>query len=136
MRLIPAQGFPLRTSLWLPILAMGAVAIALVLATSHIYRDLTIENRRQAIQQVIQIKSGELLEKLADDSRSLAAEIQRTSDFRDAVDRADQSVIAGHLDEQFHRYFNTAGVIQLRKLYVLDRQYRMLAESSDRKSVV
>ncbi|OFZ69854.1 MAG: hypothetical protein A2Z01_00230 [Betaproteobacteria bacterium RBG_16_58_11] len=130
MRLMPARGMPLRTSLWLPILAMGAVAIALVLATSHIYRDLTLENQRQAIQQVIQIKSGELLLKLADDSRSLAAEIQRNPDFRDAVDRADQAAVAVHLDEQFHRYFNTAGVIRLRKLYVLDRQYRMLAESS------
>ncbi len=130
MRLMPARGLPLRTSLWLPILAMGVVAIALVLATSYIYRDLTIENRRQAIQQLIQIKSGELLEKLADDSRSLAAEIQRTPNFRNAVDRADQAVIADHLDNQFHRYFNTAGVIQLRKLYVFDRNYRLLAESS------
>ncbi|MDP1680618.1 MAG: EAL domain-containing protein [Burkholderiales bacterium] len=130
MQLIPTQGMPLRRSLWLPILAMGGVAIALVLVTAHIYRDLTIENRRQAIQQVIQIKSGELLEKLADDSRSLASEIQRKPDFRDAVDQADQAVVAGHLEEQFHRYFNTAGVIRLRKLYVLDRNYRLLAESS------
>ncbi|MBI5750889.1 MAG: diguanylate cyclase, partial [Hydrogenophilales bacterium] len=130
MRLMPAQGLPLRTSLWMPILAMGAVAIALVLATSHIYRDLTLENRRQAIRQVIQIKSGELLEKLADNSRSLVSEIQRNPDFRDAVDRADRAAVAGYLDEQFHRYFQTAGVIRLRKLYVLDRDYRMLAESS------
>src|SRR3989338_4782659 len=130
MQLIPTQGMPLRRSLWLPILAMGGVAIALVLVTAHIYRDLTIENRRQAIQQVIQIKSGELLKKLADDSRSLASEIQRKPDFRDAVDQADQAVVAGHLEEQFHRYFNTAGVIRLRKLYVLDRNYRLLAESS------
>ncbi|MBT9612634.1 MAG: EAL domain-containing protein [Burkholderiales bacterium] len=130
MQLKPAQGFPLRTSLWLPILAMGAVAIALVLVTSHIYRDLTIENRRQAIQQVIQIKSSELLVKLADESRNLASEIQRNPDFRDAVDRADQTIVASHLNEQFHRYFNTAGVIRLRKLYVLDRHYHLLAESS------
>jgi len=125
-----AQGLPLRTSLWLPILAMGAVAFALVLVTSHIYRDLTLENRRQAIQQLIQIKSGEVLAKLADDSRSLAAEIQRNPDFRDAVDRADQVVVTQKLDEQFHRYFNTAGVIRLRKIYVLDRNYHLLAESS------
>lgn len=130
MRLMPARGLPFWMSLWLPILAMGAVAMALVLLTSHIYRDLTIENQRQAIQQVIQIKSGELLKKLANDSRSLASEIQRNSDFREAVDRADQAVVADHLNEQFHRYFNTAGVIQLRKLYVLDRNYRMLAESA------
>lgn len=126
----PAQGLPLRTSLWLPILAMGAVAIVLVLATSHIYRDLTLENRRQAIQQVIQIKSGELLLKLADESRRLAAEIQRNPDFQDAVERADQRVVASHLEEQFHRYFNTANVIRLSKIFVLDRHYRMLAESS------
>lgn len=132
MQLIPTQGMPLRRSLWLPILAMGVVAIALVLVTAHIYRDLTIENRRQAIQQVIQIKSSELLVKLADESRNLASEIQRNPDFRDAVDRADQGVVAGHLEEQFHRYFNTAGVIRLRKLYVLDRNYRLLAESSQK----
>lgn len=114
----------------MPILAMGAVAIALVLATSYIYRDLTIENRRQAIQQVIQIKSGELLEKLAEDSRNLVSEIQRNPDFRDAVDRADQTAISGYLDEQFHRYFNTADVIRLRRLSVLSLDYRQLAESS------
>ncbi len=130
MRLMPAAGLPIRTSLWLPILAMGAVAFVLVLVTSHIYRDLTIENRRLAIQQVIQFKSGELLAKLAEDSRSLTVELQRNKQFTEAVDRADASVVTTHLEEQFHRYFQTAGVIRLRKLYVLDRQYRLLAESS------
>ena len=132
MRFMPARGLPLRTSLWLPIVAMGAVTIVLVLATSHTFSDLSIENRRLAIQQLIQIRSGELLEKLAYDSRSLAGEIQSKQDFRDAVDRADQAIIVGHLDEQFHRYYNTAGVIQLRNLYVLDRNYHMLAESSEK----
>ena len=67
MRFMPARGLPLRTSLWLPIVAMGAVTIVLVLATSHTFSDLSIENRRLAIQQLIQIRSGELLEKLAYD---------------------------------------------------------------------
>lgn len=127
---MPAAGLSLRTSLWLPILAMGAVAIALVLTTSHIYRNLTIENRRQAIQQVIQLKSGELLDNLAAQSRSLALEVQRNPSFIKSVDGADRVAVAAHLEEQFHRYFQTAGVIRLRKLYVLDREYKILAESS------
>lgn len=109
---------------------MGGVSIALVLVTSHIYRDLSIENRRQAIQQVIDLKSKTLLIKLADDSRNLATGVQRNPEFVASVDQKKQAVLAEHLNQQFYRYFNTAGVVVLRKLYVLDKDYRLLASSS------
>ena len=123
--------FSLRSSLWLPIMVMGLVAIVLVLVTASIYHDLTLENRRQGIRELLQIKADELLQQLADNSRALAMEVQRDPAFHTAFAGGDQAMVRAQLNEQFHRYFQTAEVVQLQKLFVFDVHYQLFAESSE-----
>ena len=123
--------FSLRSSLWLPIMVMGLVAIVLVLVTAYIYRDLTLENRRQGIHELLQIKADELLQQLAEDSRALAMEVQRDPAFHTAFARGDRATVQAQLNEQFHRYFQTAEVVQLQKLFVFDVHYQVFAESTE-----
>jgi diguanylate cyclase (GGDEF)-like protein len=126
-----AMRFSLRSSLWLPIVVMGLVAIVLVLVTASMYHDLTLENRRQAIHELLQIKADELLQQLAENSRALAMEVQRDPDFHKAFMKGDQATVRAQLNEQFHRYFQTAEVVQLQKLFVFDVHYRLVAESTE-----
>jgi diguanylate cyclase (GGDEF)-like protein len=112
-------------------MVMGLVAIVLVLVTAYIYHDLTLENRRQGIRELLQIKADELLQQLADDSRALAMEVQRDPAFHTAFASGDQAMVRAQLNEQFHRYFQTAEVVQLQKLFVFDVHYQPFAESTE-----
>lgn len=125
------RSFSLRVSLWLPIVVMGVVAIALVLTTAQRYRDITLDDRRAATEELLQLKTDEMLKKTADHVRELALDIQRNTEFRRVLRERDGAALTADLNRQFHRYFQTAGILRLRKLYVFDLAHRRLAESTD-----
>lgn len=127
-----ARNLSLRISLWLPIVIMGLIAIGLVLATAQRYRDITLEDRRAATVELLRIKTDELLQQATARARELALDIQRNKDFRKAFTSRDRAGMIESLNQQFHRYFQTAGVIRMRKLYVFNLAYQPLAESTDK----
>ena len=100
-----AMRFSLRSSLWLPIAVMGLVAIVLALVTASIYHDLTLENRRQAIHELLKIKADELLQQLAKDSRALAMEVQRDPIFHKAFIEGDPAKVRTHSTNNFIAIF-------------------------------
>lgn len=121
----------LRVSLWLPIVVMGLVSIALVLMTARRYQDITLDSRRAATAELIQIKSREMLENADKLSLQLASDIQHKIKQLSAENNLNTDTITHTLNQQFHRYFQTAEIIRLRKLYVFDLSYRLIAQSTD-----
>jgi predicted signal transduction protein with EAL and GGDEF domain len=123
--------FSMRTSLWLSIVLMGVLGIALALATGSIYRELALDNQRSALTNLIHLKVRELLNGLEVKSRELASDLHREPAFRSAFDAHNREAVSRQLDSQFHRYYQTARIIKLEKLYALDENYSLLAESSE-----
>jgi diguanylate cyclase (GGDEF)-like protein len=129
------QNVSLRVSLWLPIMLMGLVTIALVMITATRYQDLTLANRRTANAHLIQLKTNEILVTSSNHAHQIAADIQRKVKRLKAQGNFKATTLTHILNQQFHRYFQTAGVIRLRKLYQLNLSYQIVAESTDQSGI-
>jgi diguanylate cyclase (GGDEF)-like protein len=128
--------FSMRTSLWLAIVFMGLLGMALALATGGVYRELALDNQRSALSDMVKLKVGDLLEGLELKSRELGTDLQREPTFRAAFDAHDRESVGRLLDSQFHRYYQTANIIKLEKLYVFDADYSLFAESTEGSSAI
>lgn len=125
---------PLKVSLLLPIVLMGVVTISLVLATAQRYRELSLDHRRQSLAELAHLKAQDGLARTESYLRQLGDDILKEPEFRDAYTRMDTAWMSQRLNEEFHRYFQTSGVIQLEKIYVLNLGYQLVAESTEPSS--
>jgi len=121
----------MRTSLWLSIVLMGLLGMALALITGSVYKELALDNQRSSLTSLIELKVKDLISGLEGKSRELATDLHKEYAFRSAFENQDRSLIVSQLNNQFHRYYQTAGVIKLEKLYAFDAGYSYLAESSE-----
>ena len=121
----------IRTSFWLPIVLMGLLAMFLIFGTAHLYRNLTLENQRSSLRRLVELKSADLLTALMKRSRELGEDIQGDSRFKKAFDSRNSAALSPVLNEQFHRYYETAGIISLVAIYILDDQHRLVARSTE-----
>lgn len=121
----------LRGSLVIIFVVMGVIAVSLTVVTSWIYQDLMIENQRAAINDLVKLETGELMEDLYRKSVSLGLSTNKSKTFRQALESRDKRRMQAQLDNQFHQYFVTAGIIQLEKLILYDKQINFVTESSE-----
>jgi diguanylate cyclase (GGDEF)-like protein len=121
---------PLRTSLGLTILLMGLFSIALVFFSGETYRQLAIENQRNALVDLIGIKVDDLLARLEDNAAKLGLEIQYDKHFRKIYKNKEWNSLQALLDNRFHQYFVTAGILRLEKIQILDQDFNLVSEFS------
>jgi len=121
----------MRTSLAVTIFVMGALAMTLAVVTGSVYRQLALDNQRDAISDMIRLEAQDALARHLEHVRDLAQSIQHNPLFRAAFDSKDAARLQEQLDSQFHRYFVTAGVIRLEKLYAYDLDLKLLTASSE-----
>jgi len=62
----------LQKTLAITILLIGVIGIVLVIATDFTYRKIAFEQQTQSINQLIAIKSADLLQKLSEQQKRLA----------------------------------------------------------------
>ena len=124
----------ISATLSIVILVMGALAIALSLMAGGIYRDLTFENQRDALSNLIHIKTNDILNELGTISAKLGSELTAEDRFKQAYAAKDTAAIQKEINEQFFQYYVTANVINLAKLYVLDIDFQPIAESTQGES--
>ncbi len=128
---MPAPRLSIRTSLGLTVVLMGAMGLGLALITGEIYRSISLDNHRQALVDLVQIKTNDLMAALEEQARSLGLAAQQGTTFNTAFDQRDIAILSSLLDTQFHQYFVTASVLKLEKLLVLDDFFTLIAESSE-----
>lgn len=121
----------MHTSLWLTIAVMGLLAMGLAITTGNTYRELALERQRAALSDLIKLKTGDLLKSLETSSSKLGIDMQREQAFRDAFEARDRDTVIYFLNNEFHRFFETAGILKLEKLYVFDTNYSLISESTD-----
>lgn len=125
----------ISSSLILPIILMGILAMALVMVTADIFREKSLEDQKTAISELVHHQARSLLNKNLAVTRDLALSLNAT-DFKKAIQDKDQVAAQKYLDTNFSRYFVTAGIVKLEKLYVYDKEFKLISSSSKGSSHV
>jgi GGDEF domain-containing protein len=115
----------------LTIILVGLLGLAMVYYTSAYYRDIAYEHHQRTIRVLTALKVEEQIKEMHRHSTDLAAAIEQQSDFLKLVGDNDRAGLTLLLDEQFHRFFVTADIIKLVKLYVIDSNFKLLSASSE-----
>jgi len=113
------------------IVVVGVFGVMLVYYISDSYKNFTYEHHSQAIAQLIYLEIDDLIEDLKENSLDLALAIEHESQFTNDFRKKLSEDLTQQLDNQFHQYFVTAGVIKLLKLYILDTDFTLLSTSSE-----
>ena len=113
------------------IVLMGLLSFALALISGSIHRDLVFENQRAAMNEMISVMVHKRLKELSDDSQDLGLSLQSLPAFKQAIADNDTTILQEMLNNQFHQYFVTAGIIKLKQLILLDTDYSMIVEATE-----
>ena len=110
---------------------MGLFAFILALVSGSIHRDLIFQNQQSMMEEVISVAVKERLNDLNEISKDLGLALQSTPAFQSALKAKDKPALLKLLNNQFHQYFVTAGVIKLEQLILWDKNFSLAQESSE-----
>ena len=121
----------LQKTLAITILLIGVIGIMLVIATDFTYRKVAYEQQTQSVNQLIAIKSADLIQKLTERQKELGFRLQNESEFKSAFAANSIDDMVYWLDQEFNRYYVTIGLIKLEKILIYDNNFQLIT-SSDR----
>jgi len=120
----------LQKTLAITILLIGIIGIVLVIATDFTYRKIAFEQQIQSVNQLIAIKSADLLKKLGEQQTQRGKQLVNKTAFINAFETADKNTLVYQLDQEFHHAYMTTGPINLEKILVYDNNFQLIASSS------
>lgn len=126
-----APQLSIRTIMGFVVGLMGLIGLALAISSGEIHNRLAFENQRASMIELVRIKSDSVLDALKNTSRDLGLTLQRSKEFRHALNNKNYTSLTQQLDNQFHQYFVTAEVIRLEKLVLFDPQFKRITESTE-----
>ena len=121
----------LQKTLATAIFLMGVLGIGLVIMTDFTYRKLAYQQQQDSVEQLLKIKSADLINKLIDRQKDLGFRLQGEPNFNKAISSKNKKDIAYWLDQEFNRYYATIGLIKLEKMVIYDADFNFVT-SSDR----
>jgi hypothetical protein len=110
---------------------MGAVSIGLIAVSENMFNGLVRESERTAMSELVWLKVDDLLNEHFDKTKKLGLSLQGDPAIRTSFREGDFDTVSKLLNSQFHQYFVTAGIVDLKKLYVLDKKYNYFSESTE-----
>ncbi|MCI0505436.1 MAG: ATP-binding protein [Gammaproteobacteria bacterium] len=110
---------------------MGILGVILALYVDVTYRRVALDNQRVAIEEIMRLRVGDLLAELEKYSRDLGQTIQNNQAFREDLKIRNAQNLHNYLQQHFHQYFVTAGVLKLNSLIVHDAQLDLMAIAVD-----
>jgi len=126
----------IRTSLGITVLVMGLLGLALAIITGEIYRAITLDNQREALEEIIHIKVDEVLKDVVKNTSDLGLSLQTDPKFKQELKNKNRTDIVRYLNEQFHRYFVTMSIIKLEKLIAFDENFNVVGASTEGSSLI
>ncbi|WP_455366382.1 ATP-binding protein [Kaarinaea lacus] len=117
----------LRLSLTIGIAIMGILGVILALYVDVTYRRIALDNQRVAIEEIMRLRVGDLLAELEGYSRDLGQTVQNNHEFRRNLQAHNRDNLHHYLQQHFHQYFVTAGILKLNSLIVHDAQLNSVA---------
>ena len=121
----------MRGTLGLTVGLMGLLALGLALATGALYQERALQDRREALTDLLRYTSEASLQELNHQLEELGRSVQSEPAFRQALRAQDRGALQRLLREQFRRYFVTAEVVQLRALTLYDAELHLLAHAHE-----
>jgi len=116
----------LRMIVSLVVLVMGTLGVALALYTGEQFRDAAVENQRQAYEEILGLRVGDKLKSLEKLAGEMGQAVQNEAEFRAALAASDKQKLATYLENQFHQYFVTAGILDLYSLTAFDSNLNVI----------
>lgn len=116
------------------IILVGILGILLVYYISDSYKQLAYQHHTQSVQQLAYLEINDLVENLRSSSLDLAQVLEHESDFKGDSRYKQKRDITQQLNNQFHQYFVTAGVIKLLKLYIFNTDFSLHSSSTEEKN--
>jgi len=108
---------------------MGTLAVALALYTGEEFQDAAIDNQRQAYAEILGLRVGDKLKSLQKLSTEMGQAVQNQTEFRNGLQQGDSVKVSQFLENQFHQYFVTAGVLDVYSLIAFDRHFNVIGEA-------
>ena len=121
--------FSFRTILIIIISMMGLLALFLALLSGTIHRDLVFNNQKDMMKEMIGIAVKERIKDLNIISQDLGLALQGMQEFQNALKNKNKKTLTKILNNQFHQYFVTAGVIKLEQIILFDKKFSVIVES-------
>lgn len=122
--------FSLHRVMTLTVLGLGALGMLLVFGAGLAYRQLAFDNQSEALRQLIATNSKIVLDRTIETAADLGHSIQKESDLEKEPTSTDHASLSENLDQHFHRYFVTLGMLDLQHLHILDLQHQIIASAS------
>jgi diguanylate cyclase (GGDEF)-like protein/PAS domain S-box-containing protein len=119
----------LQKTLAITILLTGFIGIGLVIATDFTYRKVAYRQQTDSINQLIALKSADLIKKLSERQKELGFKLQSEAGFIKAFSDRDITGINYWLDQEFNRYYVTIGLIKLEKVLIFDENFQHVTNS-------
>lgn len=108
---------------------MGLLAMALVMVTAKTYREHTLEDQKAGTSELVKVEVSELLNTNLMFTNELALSLN-AAHFKQAILAKDTVAVRNYLNSSFERYFVTAGIIRLEKIYAYDSDFNLIAHST------
>lgn len=115
---------------------LGVVAFLLAFLSGIIHENYAFDNQRSSMMELSRIKSDDILKELSEYERKLGLNLQRDEKFRKAFKQRDQNQLFDSLHNEFYRYFVTTGLINLDKLVLFSKDFKIIAELSGPESLL
>jgi diguanylate cyclase (GGDEF)-like protein/PAS domain S-box-containing protein len=112
--------------LWLTLLAYG-----LAIYSSRVYRNLALENQVESLLSVIELETQEAIDFLFDKQSRFVFNLQKESDFLEALNDTDRNHLKSWLDQSFYRYIDNTENLRLKALIVRDLKGEIIAQVGD-----
>ena len=129
--MIKLPSFSIYTILGIIITVMGGLALFFALLSGSIHRDLIFANQKIMMQGVTKVSVNESIKDLNQVSQDLGLALQSSKKFNQSLDANNKKSLIVLLDNQFHQYFVTAGIIDLKQIILFDKNMSFLIESSE-----
>ncbi len=110
---------------------MGVVSVGLIAVSENIFHGLVRESEQSALSDLVWLKVDDLINEHFDKTKKLGLSLQGDSAIRKSLQTRNIDAVSELLNSQFHQYFVTAGIVDLKKIYIVDKKYNYLAESTE-----
>ena len=119
----------MRSSLLITIIIMGFLSVGFTLFSGEVYLQQTLDNRRQAFLDLVELEVHNRWDKLKEDTRAMSLSVLSSDDFREALEGGQQESVVQALNEHFHRAYVTLGILDLKKIIVYNSLFEKTFES-------
>lgn len=120
----------LHIALAIIIVLVACTGLGLVLLSEAAYQKQAIQQQKNALQNLLSIKSNDLLSELIYHHKELGYVLQTEDSFIKAFTDQDEEQLRYWLDQEFNRYYATTGLIKLEKLLVYDTSFGLISRSA------